>query len=127
MRARAPICTLHYELDIDAAALPVVLSLLDQLYETRQNLLSLTAAIRAQDDTVQAAIMAALRPEGETRKKKRADFRCFVAHPPHPPPVGGSNRCKRFGEGVSATVKLRVSCYAPSSLAHPPRKILHCV
>ncbi|MBO6634984.1 chaperone modulator CbpM [Parvibaculum sp.] len=59
------ICTLHYELDIDAAALPVVLSLLDQLYETRQNLLSLTAAIRAQDETVQTAIMAALRPEDE--------------------------------------------------------------
>ncbi len=59
------ICPLHYELDVDAAALPVVLSRLDQLYETRQNLLSLTAAIRAQDETVQAAIMAALRPEGE--------------------------------------------------------------
>ena len=57
--------TLHYEIDVDAGALPVVLSLRDQLYETRQNLLSLTAAIRAQDETVQAAIMAALRPEGE--------------------------------------------------------------
>jgi chaperone modulatory protein CbpM len=35
------ICTLTYELEIDSGALPVVLSLLDQLYDTRQRLLSL--------------------------------------------------------------------------------------
>lgn len=35
------ICTLHYELEIDAETLPVVLSLVDQLYDTRQRLLSL--------------------------------------------------------------------------------------
>jgi chaperone modulatory protein CbpM len=56
------ICTLHYELEIDADTLPVVLSLVDQLYGTRQRLLSLTAAVAAQDKTVQAAIIAALEP-----------------------------------------------------------------
>ena len=54
------ICTLHYELDIDTETLPVVLSLVDQLYDTRQRLLSLTAAIAAQDTNVQTAIIAAL-------------------------------------------------------------------
>jgi len=54
------ICTLHYELEIDAEALSVVLSLVDQLYDTRQRLLSLTAAIAVQDKNVQAAIIAAM-------------------------------------------------------------------
>ena len=54
------ICTLRYELEIDADALPVVLSLIDQLYDVRQRLLSLTAAMKAQDKAVQASIIAAL-------------------------------------------------------------------
>jgi chaperone modulatory protein CbpM len=54
------ICTLHYDLEIDADTLPVVMSLVDQLYDTRQRLLSLTAAVATQDKAVQAAIMAAL-------------------------------------------------------------------
>ena len=54
------ICTLHYELEIDAETLPVVLSLVDQLYDTRQRLLSLTAAVAAQDTEIQAKIIAAL-------------------------------------------------------------------
>jgi chaperone modulatory protein CbpM len=58
------ICMLHYELEIDAGTLPVVLSLVDQLYETRQRLLSLTAAVTAQDKNVQAAIIAAMEPNG---------------------------------------------------------------
>ena len=56
------ICTLHYDLEIDASALPLVLSLVDQLYDTRQRLLSLTAAVAAQDQNVQAAIIAAIEP-----------------------------------------------------------------
>jgi chaperone modulatory protein CbpM len=56
------ICTLRYELEIDADTLPMVLSLVDQLYDARQRLLSLSAAVAAQDKTVQAAIIAALRP-----------------------------------------------------------------
>jgi chaperone modulatory protein CbpM len=54
------ICTLRYELEIDAEVLPVVLSLVDQLYDTRQRLLSLTAAVAAQDEAVQAAILTAI-------------------------------------------------------------------
>ncbi|MHB0952938.1 MAG: chaperone modulator CbpM [Allorhizobium sp.] len=54
------ICTLHYELEIDAETLPVVLSLVDQLYQTRQHLLKLTAAVAAQDKAVQRAILAAI-------------------------------------------------------------------
>lgn len=54
------ICTLTYELEIDSGTLPVVLSLLDQLYDTRQQLLSLTQAIRAQDEAVQSAIVTAM-------------------------------------------------------------------
>jgi len=55
------ICTLHYELEIDADALAVVLSLVDQLYDARQRLLSLTAAVATQDKDVQTAIISALR------------------------------------------------------------------
>lgn len=55
------ICTLRYELEIDAETLPVVLSLIDQLYDTRQRLRSLTAAVTMQDKSVQAAIIAAMR------------------------------------------------------------------
>ena len=65
------ICTLHYELEIDVDTLPVVLSLVDQLYDTRQRLLSLTAAIAAQDKNVQATIIAAMEANGRTSKADR--------------------------------------------------------
>jgi chaperone modulatory protein CbpM len=58
------ICTLSYELDIDGGALPVVLSLLDQLYDTRRRLSSLTRAVAGQDKTIQAAIIAAMSAAG---------------------------------------------------------------
>ena len=54
------ICMLHYELEVDAGTLPMVLSLVDQLYDTRQRLLSLTAAVAAQDEDIQTAIIAAI-------------------------------------------------------------------
>ena len=54
------ICTLHYELEIDVGTLPVVLSLVDQLYDTRQRLLSLAAAVVAQDEDIRTAIIAAI-------------------------------------------------------------------
>jgi len=57
------ICTLHYELEIDVETLPVVLSLVDQLYDTRQRLQSLGAAVAAQDHSIQAAILAAMKSE----------------------------------------------------------------
>ncbi len=66
------ICTLRYELEIDADTLPVVLSLLDQLYDTRQRLLSLIAAVKAQDETVQAAIIAAIGPSGGSNGAKKS-------------------------------------------------------
>jgi chaperone modulatory protein CbpM len=59
------ICTLTYELEIDSGALPVVLSLLDQLYDTRRRLLSLTRAVTVQDKTIQEAIIAAMTPGGD--------------------------------------------------------------
>lgn len=58
------ICTLTYELEIDSGALPVLLSLLDQLYDTRQRLLSLSRAVTLQDKAIQAAIIAAMSPGG---------------------------------------------------------------
>ena len=58
------ICTLHYELEIDVDTLPVVLSLVDQLYDTRQRLLSLSAAVAAQNEDVQSAIITAMAPKG---------------------------------------------------------------
>jgi chaperone modulatory protein CbpM len=58
------ICTLTYELEIDADTLPLVLSLVDQLYDTRQRLMSLTHAVAAQDKAIQAAIIAAMSRSG---------------------------------------------------------------
>jgi chaperone modulatory protein CbpM len=60
------ICTLHYDLEIDADTLPVLLSLVDQLYDTRQRLLSLSAAIAAQDESIQTAILAAMKSDDES-------------------------------------------------------------
>lgn len=56
------ICTLHYELDVGADTLPVVLSLVDQLYDTRQRLLSLSAAVSKQEKAVQTRIISAMSP-----------------------------------------------------------------
>lgn len=56
------ICTLRYELEVDLDLLPMVLSLVDQLYDTRQRLLSLTAAVAAQEEPVRTAILAAIDP-----------------------------------------------------------------
>lgn len=54
------ISTLRYELEIEEDALPVVMSLVDQLYQTRRQLLQLSAAVAAQDKAVQAAILDAI-------------------------------------------------------------------
>ena len=61
------ICMLHYELEIDPETLPVVLSLVDQLYDTRERLLSLSAAVAAQDKDIQTAIIAAMSSDGRRR------------------------------------------------------------
>jgi chaperone modulatory protein CbpM len=57
------ICTLHYELEIESGTLPIVLSLVDQLYDTRQRLHSLAAAVAVQEKTVQEAIIASMQPK----------------------------------------------------------------
>ncbi len=49
---------LRRELEIDAGAMPVVLSLLDQLYGTRRQVLTLMEAIRALPEEQQAVIRA---------------------------------------------------------------------
>jgi chaperone modulatory protein CbpM len=53
------ICTLYYDLDIVADTLPLVLSLIDQLYDARQRFQALAAAVVQQDATVRMAILAA--------------------------------------------------------------------
>jgi chaperone modulatory protein CbpM len=55
------LCTLRYELEIDADALPVVMSLLDQLHDTQRRLQALAGAVAAQDQAVREAIIATLR------------------------------------------------------------------
>jgi len=66
------ICTLRYELEIDADALPIILSLIDQLYDTRRRLLSLTAAVAAQDKTVKSTILAAIDQNAGLRSDDKA-------------------------------------------------------
>ncbi len=59
------ICSLRYELDVETETLPVVMSLLDQLYETRARLLSLTAAVTRLGPDARTRVLAAL---GETAR-----------------------------------------------------------
>lgn len=55
------ICTLHYDLEIAADTLPLVVSLIDQLYDSRQRFASLVTAVAQQDPTVRELIFAAAR------------------------------------------------------------------
>ncbi|TPE53720.1 hypothetical protein [Amaricoccus solimangrovi] len=59
------VCTLRYELEVEVETLPVVMSLLDQLYETRARLRALGAAVAAEDRATREAILARLAPVGE--------------------------------------------------------------
>lgn len=52
---------LRRSMDVDEEAIPIVLSLLDQVYELRGQLRSLLSAVEHQPDAVRAAIIAALR------------------------------------------------------------------
>jgi chaperone modulatory protein CbpM len=59
------IVEISHELAIDDEAIPVVLSLLDQIYGLRRELAALCGAVAEQPDPVRRAIAAALRgPEG---------------------------------------------------------------
>ena len=50
------LCTLRYDLEIDNETLPLILSLVDQLYEARGKLNALTSAVAAQSPEVRDAI-----------------------------------------------------------------------
>jgi chaperone modulatory protein CbpM len=58
------ICELHYELRIEEDSLPVVLSLMDQLYEARCRLNALLSAVDAQPDHVRAGIVTLMKGRG---------------------------------------------------------------
>jgi chaperone modulatory protein CbpM len=58
------ICELHYELRIEEDSISVVLSLMDQLYETRCCLNALLSAVAAQPEHVRAGIAALVKAEG---------------------------------------------------------------
>lgn len=57
------ICTLSYDLDIEAGTLPMMLDLIDQLHETRHRLLSLSDAVLAQDEEIRRAVLERLKPK----------------------------------------------------------------
>lgn len=50
-------CDLHYRMGLDHASLPVILSLIDQLHDTRRHLRALTNALSEQPDAVRQAIV----------------------------------------------------------------------
>ena len=61
------VCTLHYDLDIELNSMQVIMSLIDQLHDTREHLQSLSGAVLAQDKTVQSSILRSI----ETRRNVR--------------------------------------------------------
>jgi chaperone modulatory protein CbpM len=64
------ICSLHYDMEIDAEVLPVILELVDQLHETRRQLHALGAAVLEQDEEVRSAILSRLKPRGAARSRE---------------------------------------------------------
>jgi chaperone modulatory protein CbpM len=59
------IIEIRHELAIDDETVPVVLSLVDQLYGLRRELGALCGAIAAQPEATRQAIAAALRAQGD--------------------------------------------------------------
>lgn len=49
-------CDLHYRMGLDHASLPVILSLIDQLHDTRYHLRELTRAVSEQPETIRLEI-----------------------------------------------------------------------
>lgn len=49
-------CDLHYRMGLEHASLPVILSLIDQLHDTRNCLRLLTRAVASQPDAIQQEI-----------------------------------------------------------------------
>lgn len=54
------ICTLRYDWEVEEESMPIILSLLDQLYETRRELSALAAAVTSQNSDVRDAILRAV-------------------------------------------------------------------
>ncbi len=59
---------IRYDLQLDEGAVPVVLSLLDQMYGLRNELRQLTEAIEAQPEGIRRAILGAVVGPGETKR-----------------------------------------------------------
>jgi chaperone modulatory protein CbpM len=55
------ICELHFELRIEEDSMPVVLSLMDQLYQVRRSLRTLLSAVEAQPEGVRVRIATFLK------------------------------------------------------------------
>ncbi|MGE0630660.1 MAG: hypothetical protein AB7O43_22970 [Hyphomicrobiaceae bacterium] len=49
-------CDLHYRMGLDHASLPIILSLIDQLHDTRYHLRELTRAVSEQPETIRLEI-----------------------------------------------------------------------
>jgi chaperone modulatory protein CbpM len=60
------ICDLRHDLEVEEETIPLVLSLLDQVYALRRQMIALTAAIRQQPDAVRRAILEGLEPPAPT-------------------------------------------------------------
>ncbi len=60
------ICDLVHDLAVEEDTVPLVLSLLDQVYDLRRQLQALTAAIRQQPDDVRRAILDLLTERSDT-------------------------------------------------------------
>lgn len=58
-------CDLHYRMGLEHASLPVILSLIDQLHDTRHHLRALTRAVSEQPDTVQQDITRRVKGSGQ--------------------------------------------------------------
>lgn len=52
----ALICDLHYHMGLGAESLPVILSLIDQLHETRHSLRAMSTAVSEQPDEIRISI-----------------------------------------------------------------------
>ncbi len=61
------ICEIRYDLQLDDEAVPIVLSLLDQVYGLRRELRRLAAAIETQPDDTRRAIFGAVAARGTNK------------------------------------------------------------
>ena len=61
------LCDLHLDLGLDETALGIVISLIDQLHDARQDLAVLARAVRALPEEERASIVATLRSSSTER------------------------------------------------------------